>query len=144
VTLHTFAKHLRFTHTKQFKSVQGPLLNQLNECTNLHDLEMFITATYRKDEEFRDRPEKNSLILEHLIHKSLDLVYPNEGKTCQFKLLKSVIREIATFDFDDKDQLKCAVGGEVATLVGQVKNSKQRIHLLSILCGHMRKKMRRN
>lgn len=112
--------------------VQGLLTNQLEECTSLQELEILI-------ENKGFSPEERSLILEHLVYKSLDLVCPDDEKVKQFNFIKSVIRDIAPFDYGDQDQLKCAVGGEVAKLVGQVKKSKECIHLLSILCGHMRK-----
>jgi len=72
--------------------VQGPLTNQLEECTNLQELEILI-------ENKGFSPEERSLILEHLVYKSLDLVCPDDEKVKQFNFIKSVIRDIAPFDY---------------------------------------------
>jgi len=121
------------TH-KQFM-LPKQLIDQLNKCESLQELENFIS----KNTEGEVSDIQSRALCEHIIYRCLGLVCPGVDRITQFRLIKSVIENIAPFDYGDEMQLKCRVGDEVAKLVGQERSNKKRIHLLSIMCGHMRK-----
>ena len=112
------------------------LQRKLELCDDLAGLEQAILA----EQVSEGTEDARMLGLQLLLRKSLQIICPDKQIVEQFQFLQSTVAEIAPVNYQDDFQLKCAVGEEVAGLVGKERKFKTSVHLLSILCGHMRKK----